>query len=67
MSARHNFLLPVLVVERQLYEMCLAASASALNESTQPYAVDSQNAVQILKLVEDFLISKGKVDFQHFL
>lgn len=58
MSSRNTFLLPVLVIERQLYEMCLEASAQGLTESMQPYAVDSQNAVQILKLIEVFLGSK---------
>ena len=49
----------MLSIERQLYEMCLEASARAIDQSTQPFAVDTQNAVQILKLVEEFLISTG--------
>ena len=52
----------MLSIERQLYEMCLEASARAIDQSTQPFAVDTQNAVQILKLVEEFLISTGTVE-----
>lgn len=59
MSSRGSFILPVLTIERQLYEMCLEASVHAINHSTQPYAVDTQNAVQILKIIEEFLISTG--------
>eukprot|EP00111_Clytia_hemisphaerica_P022278 TCONS_00065481-protein len=56
-AARHHFILPMLNIERQLYEMCLEASVQSIEQSTQPYAVDTQNAVQILRLVEEFLIS----------
>ena len=58
------FIIPMLSIERQLYEMCLEASLRSIEQSTQPFAVDTQNAVQILRLVEDFLISTG-MNIQH--
>ena len=53
-------------MERLLYEMCLEASSCALTQSTQPYAVDSQNAVQILRLIQEFLSSRGKVKLKQW-
>eukprot|EP00794_Sanderia_malayensis_P017323 gene17323-19056_t len=57
MASTYTFILPVLVIERQLLTKCIQACSNALNESMQPWAVDSQNSVQVVKLVEDFLLS----------
>ena len=51
----------MLCIERQLYELSLEASVRAIEHSTQPFAVDTQNAVQILRLIEEFLISTGSL------
>ena len=59
MASKYNFITPVLIIERKLLNKCVQACYSALSESVQPWAVDSQNAVQVVKLVEDFLLSTG--------
>ena len=59
MAARNEFIMPVLVIERKLLTKCIKACSLALNESVQPWAVDTLNAVQVVKLVEDFLLSTG--------
>ena len=60
MAAKHQFILPPFVVERKLLEKCVVAATSALNDSLQPWAVDTQNAFQVVKIVEDFLMSSGE-------
>ncbi|XP_065051660.1 neurobeachin-like protein 2 [Rhopilema esculentum] len=57
MAARNEFILPVLVIEKKLLKKCINACSVALKESVQPWAVDTMNAIQIVKLVEDFLLS----------
>ena len=59
MAAKSEFILPVLVIERKLLTKCIKACSAALNESVQPWAVDTLNAVQVVRLVEDFLLSTG--------
>ena len=59
MAAKNEFILPVLVIERKLLTKCIKACSVALNESVQPWAVDTLNAVQVVRLVEDFLLSTG--------
>ena len=60
MAARNEFILPVLVIEKKLLKKCINACSVALKESVQPWAVDTMNAIQIVKLVEDFLLSTGR-------
>ena len=67
MVAKNEFILPVLVIERKLLTKCIKACSAALNESVQPWAVDTLNAVQVVKLVEDFLLSTGKSKHHSFV
>ena len=48
-------------MERQLYELSLNACAKQLSSTHQPYAVALQDAVLLLKLSEEFLVSTGEL------
>ena len=59
MATCNQFILPVLDIQRMLLTISIKACSATLDESVQPGAVDTLNAIQVVKLLNDFLLRTG--------
>lgn len=58
-SSAETFLVPFRVVERRLLELCLQGAVQDIKVSGQTGEAETQNALMVMRLVEDFLFTPG--------
>ena len=60
-SSAETFLVPFRVVERRLLELCLQGAVQDIKVSGQTGEAETQNALMVMRLVEDFLFTPGNI------
>lgn len=60
-SSAETFLVPFRVVERRLLELCLQGAVQDIKVSGQTGEAETQNALMVMRLVEDFLFTPGSI------
>ena len=53
---------PAKLVERQLMELCIRGAIQDIKISGQTGVSETKNAVQVMRLIEDFLFVSGTFD-----
>ena len=52
-------MVPSRVVERRLLELCVQGAVQDIRVSGETAAAETQNALMVMRLVEDFLFTSG--------
>lgn len=60
-SSAESFLVPPRIVERRLLELCLQGAIQDIRGSGQTGEAETQDALMVMRLVEDFIFSPGMV------
>ena len=58
-SSDESFLVRPCVVERRLHELCLQGAVQDIRVSGQTGEAETQNALMVMRQVEDFIFSPG--------
>ena len=58
-SSAESFLVPHRAVERRLLELCLQGAVEDIRVSGQTGEAETQNALMVMRLVEDFIFTPG--------
>lgn len=58
-SSAETFLVPHRVIERRLLELCLQGAVHDIKVSGQTGEAETQNALMVMRLVEDFIFTSG--------
>ena len=58
-ASDETFLRPSRVIERNLLELCVLGALEDINRSGETGVSQTMNAVQVMKLVNDFLFTPG--------
>lgn len=59
-SSAESFLVPSRAVERRLLELCLQGAVEDVKVSGQTGEAETQNALMVMRLVEDFIFTPGR-------
>lgn len=62
-SSAETFLVPHRVIERRLLELCLQGAVHDIKVSGQSGEAETQNALMVMRLVEDFIFTPGDSSF----
>ena len=60
LSSAESFLVPSRAVERRLLELCLQGAVEDVTVSGQTGEAETQNALMVMRLVEDFIFTPGR-------
>ncbi|KAJ7381764.1 Neurobeachin-like protein 1, partial [Desmophyllum pertusum] len=60
-SSAETFLVPHRVIERRLLELCLQGAVQDINVSGQTGEAETQNALMVMRLVEDFIFTPAAI------
>lgn len=60
-SSAETFLVPHRVIERRLLELCLQGAVQDIKVSGQTGESETQNALMVMRLVEDFIFTPGNI------